>query len=143
MKIKSSATISKETRHNSMPSNRKFGIFMSCVMIAVAIYFYLVSAHIGLIITLTLSAVTAFIVRFHPNLLGPLNWMWYRVGVILGALTSPIVLGMLFFLLITPTAIITRALGRDSLRLKRKDIKSYWIARQSGALTKDSFKDQF
>lgn len=143
MENKSAGKISLEKQHNSMPSDLKFGIFMSCIMISFATYFYLANAYIYFKILLILSAATAIAAKFFPNSLGPLNWLWYRMGIILGSFTSPIVLGLLFFLLITPIAIITNAAGRDSLRLKRKNTISYWVIRKSGILTKDSFKDQF
>jgi hypothetical protein len=59
----------------------------------------------------------------------------------MGKFVSPIVLGIIFFLLITPVAIITRLFGRDELLIKKREVPSYWIEKE--AIDPDSFKDQF
>lgn len=69
--------------------------------------------------------------------------MWFRVGVILGRVLNPITIGIIFYLVISPIAIVARLLGRNELRLGKEDSDSYWIA---VPLSKDSisaFKNQF
>ena len=78
-----------------------------------------------------------------PNILEPLNRVWMILGKLLGRIVSPIVLGLLFFILITPSGIISRWIGRDELRLKRKNISSYWLDRIQPRPIKDSFKKQY
>jgi len=81
---------------------------------------------------------------FRPALLAPLNKIWTKLGSILGKIVSPIVLGGLFFLVITPAALIFRALGKDLLNLRRDPgVTSYWLARNPPGPTPESINDQF
>ncbi len=78
-----------------------------------------------------------------PALLHPLNRLWFRFGLLLGHIVSPIVMAMVYFVAVTPTAVIMRALGKDILRLKfDSDAESYWI-RRAGDRSAGSMKDQF
>lgn len=77
-----------------------------------------------------------------PRSLAPLNRAWFHLGELMGKIVSPVVLGIIFFGLLTPISLLTRLLGRDELRLKRRAVNSYWIDRASGP-TGDSFKNQF
>ena len=65
-----------------------------------------------------------------------------RIGILLGKLVSPIILGIIFFFMFTPVAVIIRIIGRDELRLRLKSQESYWIKRKS-SIKKDSFERQF
>ena len=78
-----------------------------------------------------------------PAVLAPLNKAWFYLGLLIGRVVSPIVVGALFFLLITPTALVMRLFGRDQLRLKRRNVDSYWIDREPPGPALDSFKHQF
>jgi len=73
----------------------------------------------------------------------PLNSLWMRFGLALGYVVTPIVLGVIFFLLISPTAIISKFLGRDLLRIKQKQMSSYWIERDPVENDETGFKNQF
>lgn len=72
----------------------------------------------------------------------PLNKLWMRFGLLLGMIVSPIVLGVVFFVVFTPIAFVMRLSGRDQLRLKFRERQSYWIKRDASVLA-DSFKNQF
>jgi hypothetical protein len=76
-------------------------------------------------------------------LLRPLNKAWYQLGLFLGRFVSPIVLGILFFIVITPVAIVMRLSGRDALKLRRQDVSSHWIDRKPPGPEPESFKEQF
>jgi hypothetical protein len=79
-----------------------------------------------------------------PSWLKPLNWVWFKFGILLHTITNPILMGLLFFLAVLPTGLIMRALGHDLLRLRRQpDTDSYWIVRQSRGPSPQSMKDQF
>ena len=79
-----------------------------------------------------------------PKLLAPFNRLWARFGLLLHRITSPLVLGIMFFAVITPMGWIMRALGKDLLRLKIDPAAtSYWIARTPPGPTPESLKDQF
>ena len=72
----------------------------------------------------------------------PLNKLWMRFGLILGSIVSPIVLGIIFFGLFAPIAILMRLSGRDELRLKFIQKTSHWISRDE-PIKSESFGNQF
>ncbi|MDP6139486.1 MAG: SxtJ family membrane protein, partial [Candidatus Woesearchaeota archaeon] len=73
--------------------------------------------------------------------LTPLNKLWFKFGILLGSIVSPIVMGTVFFLVVTPVGLIMRLLGKDLLRInKNKTISTYWINRDK---QKNSMKKQF
>ncbi len=79
-----------------------------------------------------------------PAVLAPLNRLWMRFGLLLAAVVNPIVLGILFFLVFTPMALVARLVGKDFLKLKRQpQAKSYWIPREPPGPEPASMKDQF
>ncbi len=85
-----------------------------------------------------------FLAFVFSKVLRPLNWLWYQLGQLLGKVVSPIVLGSIFFLLLTPVSLVTRMFGRDELRLtKSKGQQSYWIERSPPGPEPTSFKNQF
>ena len=128
----------------SFPSDTRFGWFLTFVLGVVAIYFHFKLADEGYASGLGAAAIiTMLITLFKPKLLSPFNRAWMLLGNLLGRVVSPLVLGVIFFLIITPTALIGRALGRDELRLRRKAQSSYWIDRKSPSPRGDSFNNQF
>ncbi len=81
---------------------------------------------------------------FAPALLGPLNRGWRRLGLLLSKVTTPIVMGLLFFAVLTPVGAIMRATGKDPLRLRfDRGLPSYWLARASPADRQTSMTRQF
>ena len=79
-----------------------------------------------------------------PGALAPLNRLWTRFGLLIHRVVSPVVLGFLFFAVITPTGLVMRALGKDPLRLARDPAAtSYWIRRQPPGPAPDTMRNQF
>jgi hypothetical protein len=79
-----------------------------------------------------------------PRLLKPLNRVWFLFGLLLHKVVSPLVMGLLFFVTVTPIALIMRALGKDPLRLARDDAAaSYWIVRQPPGPAPETMRRQF
>jgi hypothetical protein len=99
-------------------------IFLGIILFLVALFFLFISHQFPHFLSLPAKA-----------------WMW--LGVMLGRFFNPITLGMLFFLLITPVGVLTRLFGRDELLLKKKNKKSYWLARQKTDEKFNSFEKQF
>lgn len=126
-----------------LPSNRKFGLFFATVFLACAGYALWVEATGWAAVCLGSSAFFAIAALARPQLLAPLNRLWFLLGVLLGRIVNPVVLGLLFFLVITPVAVGTRWFGRDALRLKRRPGSTYWIERHPAGPAPDSFKNQF
>ncbi len=79
----------------------------------------------------------------HFGLLARLNRAWFRLGGLMAAIVNPIVLGFIFFGLLTPVALVGRLCGRDELGLRRRARDSYWISRPPAPLDLESFKRQF
>ena len=77
----------------------------------------------------------------NSNFLTPLNKLWFKFGKLLGFIVAPIVMGVIFFLVITPTGFFMKMLGKDLLNKKYNNkIKSYWINREK---SKSTMKQQF
>jgi hypothetical protein len=79
-----------------------------------------------------------------PRVLRPLNQVWFQFGMLLSRVVSPIVMGLVFYLAVTPTSLLLSALGKDPLRLKREPkAPSYWVRRDPAGPAKGSLKNQF
>lgn len=110
-------------------SDRAFGLVVTTVL-TVAGLFPLLDNGTPRLWALTAAAVFGAVVLLAPRLLRPLNSAWFKFGLVLHRIVSPLVLGILFFGAVTPTALIMRVLGKDPLRLRRDPAaQSYWVAR--------------
>ena len=132
-----------KTHEIKLPSNKKFGYFFSLIFILIS--GYLLSKNLILFSTIFfLSALILLIITFlRSELLLPLNKTWLKFGIFLGKIISPIVLGLIFFFLITPVGLITRAFGRDELSLKNANRESNWKVVNKDKNYSTSFKNQF
>ena len=120
-------------------SNRSFGIVFFIVFILIALYPLLNGQEIRLW-ALTISAVFLILGLLKSKLLTPLNKLWFRFGIFLGKIISPIIMGFIFFLVVTPIGLIMRLLGKDVLNLKYNKERSYWIEKDG---PKSKMKNQF
>ena len=133
------------TELNKRPtvSNFKFGQFFSILFLitSVVLFYnsYIISSGFFAIIFIFFCYLT--ITR--SKILTPLNKAWMLLGLTLGRIISPIVLGLIFFILVTPVSLFFRAIKRDELRLRKSNKKSFWIARHLKKISTSSFKDQF
>jgi Saxitoxin biosynthesis operon protein SxtJ len=110
-------------------SDRSVGLVFAVFFAVVWAYPSIFGAG-GPLWALIASAAFLLVALVAPALLGPLNRLWTRFGLVVHKIVSPIVLGIMFFLVVTPTGLIMRALGKDPLRLKRDpQSASYWIER--------------
>ena len=125
-----------------LPSNRKFGFFFTFVFAVIGAYFFyseiMTWAYAFIIAAMTFLVVTLV----KSDALLSLNKLWMRFGLLLGMIVSPIVLGIIFFGLFTPIAMLMRLGGRDELRLKFRQKTSHWMTR-SEPIKSESFKHQF
>lgn len=127
-----------------LPKDRSFGFLFAFVAVASSAYGYykgwsVFALQAGLLTGGGLLLVSLLC----PILLRPFNWVWYWIGQILNKIVSPIVLGILFFGLLTPIAVISRLLGRDPLRLRKRTTDSHWIERSTEGSPPTSFQNQF
>ena len=125
-----------------LPSNRKFGFFFTFVFAVIGAYFFY-SEIMTWAYTFIIAAMTFLVVTLvKSDALLPLNKLWMRFGLLFGMIVSPIVLGVLFFGLFTPLAVLMRLSGRDEMRLRFSRKASHWITR-SEPIKSESFKHQF
>jgi hypothetical protein len=133
---------SSQTQH--LPSEKRFGLLFTVIFALVGIYAHFNGWNQTSVISLAgLSVLIALITLTAPKLLAPFNRLWFQLGQLMGRIVSPIVLGGIFFLILTPVSLVTRLFGRDELRLKRKAVKSYWIDRTNEHSPAETFKNQF
>ena len=124
-------------------SNRSFGVVFAVVFALIA---FLPLFHGGAVRlwSLGVAAVFAVLAFAAPNILAPLNRLWTRLGLLLHTVVNPIVLGIMFYLVITPMGLVMRFLGKDPLRLKRDpEASSYWIERVPPGPEPESLGEQF
>ena len=120
-------------------SNRSFGIVFFIFFLIVGTYPIFFQGELR-IWSLIVSIIFLLLGIINSRFLTPLNLLWFKFGMLLGRIFSPIVMGLVFFLVVTPTGLIMRILNKDLLRLKKKNIKTYWIERSS---IKSDMKNQF
>ena len=125
-----------------IPSNKKFGFFFTCVFAILAFYFLFIESILLAQALAILAVLFLLITVISPQGLLPLNKLWMRLGLLLGMIVSPIVLGIIFFGLVTPYGAVMRMFGRDELRLKFTKKSSHWISRNE-SIKSDSLKNQF
>lgn len=95
-------------------------------------------------IWLALAAGFAAVAMAMPSLLAPLNRLWLKLGLLLHKVMTPLIMGLLFFVVVTPIGLFMRMLGKDLLRLRRDaGTKSYWIDRTPPGPAPDTMKNQF
>jgi len=124
-------------------SNRSFGIVFAAVFTAIGLVPLLSGSGVR---PWSLAVGAAFLIcaLAFPSALAPLNRLWLRFGLLLHKIVSPIVLGIMFYLVITPTGLLMRGLGKDPLRLKLdRQSSSYWIERVPPGPPPESMNDQF
>lgn len=120
-------------------SNKSFGVIFSVVFLIIALYPLLSNNNVKFW-SLLLSAIFIILGLKNSNILSPLNKIWFKFGLLLGKIISPIVLGLIFFCIITPTSIILKLFNKDILNLKKKNTDSYWIKK---SILKSKMKNQF
>lgn len=120
-------------------SNRNFGIVFFLFFLIIGFYPLLDNENIR-ILPIILSLVFLILGLFNSKILTPLNKIWFKFGIMLGVIVSPIVMGIIFFMVVTPTSLLMRMLGKDLLDLKKNNKNSYWIEKTT---IKSKMKNQF
>ena len=120
-------------------SNRSFGIVFFVVFLLIALYPILKDNDLR-IWSLVISFVFLILGLINSKILTPLNRLWFKFGLLLGRFISPLIMGIIFFVVVTPIGIIMRLLKKDLLNLKYNKKETYWI-NKSGP--KSKMKNQF
>jgi len=125
-------------------SDKKFGYFFAIIFAIAALYSSLLyfSSFIWLIFLL-LASIFAFTAFYKPIFFNKLNKIWFLLAIILGRIFNPIVLGSLYFLVLTPVALVTKLFGRDELLLNKSVKKTYWLEKDQTLKNSQSYRDQF
>jgi hypothetical protein len=124
-------------------SNRAFGLVFAGVFSLIGLW-PLVRGGEFRLWSLAIAVFFLLITLTRPRLLAPLNRVWTKLGLVLHRIVNPVVMGILFYLVVTPTGLMMRLLGKDLLRLRfEPNEKSYWIERQPPGPAPESMKQQF
>ncbi len=122
-----------------IPSEKSFGIVFAVLFFLIAVYPLINSGEIRYW-SLILSLLFLILGLLKSKILTPLNKLWFKFGIFLGKVISPLVMGIIFFLVITPIGILMRLMRKDLLNLKFNSSNSYWIKKEG---IKSKMKNQF
>ena len=120
-------------------SNRSFGIVFFIVFLLIALYPLLKGNDLR-IWSLIISFIFLVLGLINSKILTPLNRLWFKFGLLLGKFISPLIMGIIFFAVVTPIGIIMRLLKKDLLNLKYNKKETYWIDKKG---PKSKMKNQF
>ena len=120
-------------------SNRSFGIVFFVVFLIIAIYPLIKGDELRLW-SLIISIFFLFLGLANSKILNPLNKLWFKFGIFLGKIISPLLMGIIFFLVVTPIGLLMRLLNKDLLNLRFNNNGSYWVEKTE---PKSKMKNQF
>ena len=120
-------------------SNRSFGFVFFVVFFVISLWPILSENEIR-IWSLILSVIFFILGILNSKILTPLNKVWFRFGIFLGNFIAPIVMGIVFFLVVTPTGILAKLFKKDLINLKKNNDKTYWVEKKE---TISNMKNQF
>ena len=127
------------SKNIKVSSNRSFGIVFFLFFFIVSIFPLFKDQDIRVWAAI-IALIFLILGLMNSPVLSPLNRVWFKFGILLGNFISPIIMGLVFFTVVTPTAFLLRAFGKDSLNLKKNNKKSYWIEKST---IKSRMKNQF
>ena len=124
------------------PSDRSFGITFAVVFLAVGLWPLPWGENVR-VWALAVAAAFLLTALVRPSVLTPLNRLWLKLGLLLHRVTTPLMLGVIFFLVVLPTGLLMRLVGKRPLHLAlERDKASYWVRRDPGAQP-TSMRNQF
>jgi len=123
----------------NIPSNRNFGIVFFIFFFLISLYPLLNNETITFW-ALIISLIFLFLGILNSQILTPLNKLWFKFGIFLGKIISPLIMGIIYFLVVTPTGLLMRLWRKDILNLKFTNKKTYWIEKKE---PKSKMKNQF
>ena len=120
-------------------SNKSFGIVFFIVFLLISLYPLINQENIR-IWALIISLIFLILGLLNSKILNPFNKLWFKFGIILGRIISPLVMGIIFFFVVTPIALLMKLLNKDILNLKFNKKDTYWIEKSG---PKSKMKNQF
>ena len=127
------------TKDIKISSNKSFGIVFAVVFSLIALWPLIKGNEIRLW-SLIIAIIFLMLGLLNSKILTPLNKLWFKLGILLGNFITPIIMGIIFFFVVTPTGIIMKLLRKDLIKLKKNNDDSYWIEKKD---IKSSMKNQF
>ena len=121
-----------------LPSNRNFGLVFCIIFFVISLWLILNQNELRYW-AFFISLIFLILAILNSRILTPLNKIWFYFGIALGKIVSPIVMGIIFFFVVTPIGIIMRLLGKDILNLKKTKNQSYWNKKESTGSMKRQF----
>ena len=122
-----------------LPSNRNFGLVFFIVFLLIALWPILNNNDLR-IWSLIVSLIFLAFGSLNSKLLTPLNKLWFKFGILLGNIIAPIIMGIVFFLVVTPTGLIMKIFKKDPLKLKNNNSNTYWLEKDN---SNSSLRNQF
>jgi hypothetical protein len=122
-----------------LPSNRSFGFVFAALFFLIGIYPIIYSEELR-IWSLIIATLFLFLGAINSKILNPLNFLWFKFGMYLGKIISPLIMGIIFFLVVTPIGLLMKMFKKDLLDLKYNSKKTYWIKKTG---PKSKMKNQF
>ena len=123
----------------NITTNRSFGIVFFIVFLIIGVYPILNEGDVRFW-SLIIAVIFLVLGILNSKVLNPLNKLWFKFGIFLGKIFSPLIMGIIFFLVVTPIGLIMRFIGKDILNLKFNNDKSYWVEKKG---LKSKMKNQF
>ena len=120
-------------------SNRNFGVVFFIFFMIISLFPLFKDGNVR-VWALVVAIIFLILGLLNSSVLSPLNRIWFKFGILLGSFVSPIVMGIVFFAIVTPTSLIMKVLGKNLLNLKKDNKKTYWIERSK---IKSKMKNQF
>ncbi len=128
-----------ERKKIKISSNKNFGVVFFVFFLILSLWPLMYGGNIKLsFMVISITFLTLGLIN--SKILTPLNHLWFKFGLFLGKIISPLVMGLIFFLVVTPTGIIMRLLKKDLLNLKKDNSNSYWIEKKN---ENNNMKNQF
>ena len=127
------------TEDIKMGSNKSFGVVFSVLFLLISLYPLINNENVR-IWSLVICVVFLILGLLNSKLLTPLNKLWFKFGIFLGKVISPLLLGIIFFGVVTPTSLLMRLLRKDLLNLKFNKKKTYWNEKEA---PRSKMKNQF
>jgi hypothetical protein len=127
------------SKNLKISSNRNFGVVFFIFFMIISLFPLFKDENIR-IWAVVIAIIFLILGLLNSSVLSPLNKIWFKFGILLGNFISPIIMGLVFFIVVTPTSLIMKAFSKDLLKLKKNKKKSYWIEK---SLIKSKMKNQF
>jgi hypothetical protein len=127
------------SKNIKISSNRNFGVVFFIFFMIISLFPLFKDGNVR-VWAVVVAIIFLILGLLNSSVLSPLNKIWFKFGILLGNFISPIIMGLVFFIVVTPTSLIMRVFGKDLLNLKKNNKKSYWIEKSP---IKSKMKNQF